>query len=462
MNGLIPELRQFVQRMQLQNYDLLIPIERKGMALMRILLQDQSSDIGLDPNKLLSSDAIEYLDPKWLINKKACVFDDTLFTGQKMSRQIKDLEDYGAKADSSAFAVCGSSTFSPTFRYYDNLSYQDYTSLRLKILNLISESQILLLDTEHIGLRVNCELSSSEIMERLCNLGGPLIKARLGRKDSEFISIHEPPFFNEFILNLPEQNNLKIFRKLRFLIQDGSMWIVPIVYPPTLIPTSNNECPTFKETNDRELCLCQDYPDESIRPLYCRGLYLSAHLLAVTLKRLKKIMIFNYDLSNERNFPLENLKALFPMLNIQKWRSWLIDLISATMETEDINDGEIKIKYPIISIGEQTDRILRHLLNALLEHYDRAESERVSSEYIDWVNKDEFAISYNDLFNLFPNTPDYLVSQALDILIDQSRIIPTEKKTKIGGKSYWIRGARLDGEYTYHLARMARKSLRQN
>jgi len=462
MAEVLEELQHFFKVMNLQkSYDFVIPVERKGTALIRILLESNNgSSLNLDTDKIVSSEAVEYLDHDMLSGKRVWLFDDTVFTGSHIRERFNQISEMGAKVETSAFAVHQKTEFSPQHKYYDGLSFRNYSFIRSEIIRLISKSEKLLLDTEHIGIRINHQEKPQKLIEKLNVLGRILFVNRPEHTDSIFVSIHGPDFFKSSFPMI-EGNNVKPYYKLRFLINQNYFWMVPMVYWPSPVGEGYKMCPTFENTGSRDICICPEDKKLDINSFYCRNLYWSSLLLVESLKHLSEIIDVEYDATSPKYFPIENLKVLFPTLNIEAWKSSIIEKLSS-VENNLQNSTEPKSlvnRNKNVPFDDQTDHVIREIINILTERYEENEYRlELANRPRTWSRNEDLSLDFEHIFNYFnvSGVPGYKVSQALDVLIDQAVVVPTTIKKRISDKDYWVRGARLDGEYTYNWTRLIR------
>jgi hypothetical protein len=462
MDILYNELLSFLEKQNICNeYDYTVPIERKGMALLRILQESgeakQIQNVIISPEKILSSEAISFLPDDWLLGKKIWVFDDSLFTGTRMKQVCDSLKNRGAVVKSGAFAVYEHTKFSPDIWFYQHLHFQAYAEIRNRILDFISSSENLILDTERIGLKIHCNLKSDEIIDNLRFLGEIIIVPRSMDTATKFISIHDPEFFDIDLIKKEIHNFRNLFYKLRFIVKDFEFWIIPIFYAPVKVPTSYKECPVYKFTNDREICVCSDENSSSNRAYYCRNIFWNLNLLATTANQISKIMEIEYDLNSDQDFPLTHLKSLFPDINLGKWKLLLNKLI------EDANvHQQMKniVPHNELEFSDTSKNVIMAILKQFLEKYDELELnfERKRNVLLS-ANVNLRTIAYGELFRKFPNIPSVYISQALDVLIDQAIITPTIINDEIDNQTFLTRGARLDGEFTYTWIRFLRNQL---
>ena len=293
-NGaLANEIAYFVRQLgTVANYDVVVAIERKGLALLRMLGEDYSGQGLVPPSpKLMSYDALEYLDTAYFQDKAVLIFDDSVFSGATLSEATDRIrESDAAKVDTASLFVARNCRCEPTFALYRDLSLPDYGRMRDELIRYISSSDTLLLDTEHTPVRVSTNVTQSEFLRRLTHVDDVLHIPQLSRVNGQCVSIHHPQFFDAKALCSalqPHSSVDGVVVKLRAIVYDNTVWLIPMVFPSTPTMTSPEHCPLFRE--EPRACICTlANPNKHPNAFYCQSFYAGARLLARTLAVLTK------------------------------------------------------------------------------------------------------------------------------------------------------------------------------
>ena len=330
---LVSEVAHFVDSLDIQeNYDYVVTIERKGTALLRRMV-----DEGLvradtfSSGKVISEEALRYIEKDFFRGKNVLVFDDSVFSGQMLGHVVEEMRRRGAaKVDSACLFAHVNCIQNPTRVLYRNLSLPDYAVLREEIVRYIATSDLLILDSEHTPVKVATMIPLKEFIRVLTQIDDVMVVPRLIEADNkEYVTIQSPRFFDMQSLSLqPGSHTDGIVQKLRVIIADDYAWLVPLVFPSTPTSTKQEDCPLFKQ--EPEACICSlASPFNHPNAFYCQSFYASMKLLARTIALLSNLMGRKIE---PVAMPFDNLSALFPSINISALQKWALRTIEQESE----------------------------------------------------------------------------------------------------------------------------------
>jgi len=164
----------------------LIVVERKGTAIVRALKEHKKyNELAIEWSQVISSSAIAELDWGSMSGDRLLIFDDMMRSGTHIREFLTELDKDGAfSIDESnvRVAVFASHEDAPrTIRvgekdfgvqcFCPRLTSQAYLATRDRILQLLASSGSLLLDTEHLEVRVRLYGSSARFVRALQRTG---------------------------------------------------------------------------------------------------------------------------------------------------------------------------------------------------------------------------------------------------------------------------------------------------
>lgn len=456
------EISNFVDRLKINSsYDCVIAIERKGLAVFRLLADQVGAEkLGFSNVQILSNEALEYLPGDFCSGKRILVFDDSVYSGTMLKHVVDSVLSSGAVfVESASLLAHMSCSHIPTWVLYPNLTTADYGEFRTDLINYLATSDYLILDSEHTPMKIKTNMSPQEFVETLAKLDRVGIVPSLDSFDQSnriFVTIDNPRFFD--VGQLPLQPGSKIEQtvmKLRVIIYDQSAWLIPLVYPSTPITASQATCPLFKESP--EVCICEQHNGtyhQNNRCFHCQALYAGVYLLARTFALLRKVMGHSFEYEK---LPLTNLLAVFPEMNIPAFEDWIKNVFDKELETlklpDYLEDGPFSITSEPDQIVEASDQVLLKLLR----HADEAELRRIYRPYQGAIHNSELSVPFSRLVMDALPSQELSYSLAVDSLIDQGLVgaAPVPIGFDEPGHGYWVRGMKSGSEYIRVLLRHA-------
>ena len=160
----------------------IIVVERRGTAIFRAL--KESGKVQIPWSRITSSKALRDVPRENLRNQRILVFDDMMRRGSHIRRVLSLLKEIDPKSrfssqariavfamheDASSCDRCGRSAL-PDSWYYRGLTTEAYRNVRQGILSFLRATGSLMLDTEHIEIRVRLKGTFQEFVQALGRL----------------------------------------------------------------------------------------------------------------------------------------------------------------------------------------------------------------------------------------------------------------------------------------------------
>lgn len=360
------QLKTFLER-ELEQWcpDLIVVGERKGTAVLRALLEGRTESVSWPWQKVISSTALDQLSPDAYKNKRILVFDDMVRTGATALRLLRSLQErFGPLQDGSIrfafFAVhrdASSNGFLegpiPCQWFYRDLTTESFHEIRCEIVETLQESGSLMLDTEHIELRLrlNTGFGFKDLVRSLSRMGTPVVFESLARRTN--ITVY---YGDEESHKLPEERFPlgigfnQIVKKCRVVQRAGDEFaIIPICLPS--VPKLDFQW----NVSERDSALLGGVNTMSEKArFYAVGLLGSLYPLKWLLRDLfaSDPRIFSLSLpshssasTGDAGYSLEHLKVMFPSLNL----GLLVDEIGDILREEESNGAELRRRKPRLS-----------------------------------------------------------------------------------------------------------------
>ena len=273
-------LRAFIQgQIDQWNPEKIIVVERKGTAILRAVKELPFDEVIWDWNDAISSNALNQSTFYKLEGKRILVFDDMMRTGWHISQLLKKLmknKICPIHKDSIRVAIFAAHEKAPTrisidgvgdidyHWFYRDLTASSYSILRSKMVSMLQRSGSLLLDTEHLELRVNTKGNLTRFFRSLNRRAHTALFDSAG--DRQNITV----FFPDIHANAIAKNNStsfpsgtifdEIVKKCRVVSRKPDEFaIIPICYPAILegsaesfINPDNFDFTDFRQFNDDE------------------------------------------------------------------------------------------------------------------------------------------------------------------------------------------------------------------
>jgi hypothetical protein len=410
----VAALEKFVKDLILDDrFDYIVPVERKGTALVRAALGSTSRK---QWKHILSSDAIETVtNPERARN--VLILDDSVWTGQSLIQAVASVRKIlpNAEITTAAFVTHRQAPSDLVdIAYYQNVDDQCYHECRSALVDYLQVQGSLLLDTEHVEVTTRITVSPSALYEALAGWGdtvvfasGERVNCTVMRRADSLMSVFNPisPKFADLTSAICK------VRVVSSPKERGVYSIIPICYPQLRLgDLANFQNPHMPWTS----AISWNRADPSSRLFQCVGLSLSIELALEVMMHLADALpeqvSFEYGADG-----IDHLLATFPELDPVQIRTRLDHI------ADKRRSRRAKAKPPD---DPGTDILEGIASEILLLCYDRWSYET------GFVRK----VTIGKIMELarYLGQPEARLSAALDILIDSARILPDVGYETIG------------------------------
>ena len=329
--------------------DLLIVVERKATAIVRALMESE------DPlrwpwGKVLSSSAVAQVPDEYFENKRILVFDDMMRTGTHLRevlghlkrRRVWDLASNNVRV--AVFAVHEERKENapeerflgeplPHAWFYRDLPTPAYREIRTQIIRMLQKAGSLMLDTEHIEVRVRLRDNLSRFLELLRRRADAVLFHSAGERTN--ITVYFPDDDAHVLPPklFPSGTKLNgIVKKCRIVERAREEFaILPICYPSVPDRPCDGWPATIEDKalfDPRTLC-------DSEACFYATGLVAALEVLRWVLKDLGSADPGTYALSlpsepslgpERGGYTLEHLNVMSPGLDVSRLTQRIVDI----------------------------------------------------------------------------------------------------------------------------------------
>jgi hypothetical protein len=453
---------------KIKGADFIIPIARRGI---RILELSPTSQELFDKGKVLFYDAVKF-HARELKSKRLILFDESVNTGGHLNRLRRNLRQFSFENDlnfdkrifTAALLVNRDAKYYPDY-YSKKLllsnNLYDYLSdeLHYKILSTGKP-----MDVDHLIVKIRLQ---ENLIPAFISILHSIYHAReLGHSgmydDVKMYTID----FNlsdapgPFPFKIPKiMGFLKLFdegpKKIRVFLNDGEIYIVPIVYPAMEI---NKEifklmetCPLLDKMENRALCnvlknaagIKEDPALQSIVCYHCIVNELNVYLVSNFLIKLKQQIDFEFEGIDDKSIQVVSHHESKNVVNA------LEEKIKSSMENNEFItsiDGEIaeKCEFKGVSFDREVSTITGDYIKLeAIEDDERYESklrpeieistavernEKVNNPLFDGLykgtEKDPKGLSYYQIRKMMRGMDDLRFSEGMDVALDVGYLKP--------------------------------------
>ena len=460
--------------------ELIIVVERKGTAIFRALIEGQL--ITWRWSDVISSNVINQVRPERLRDRRILVFDDLMHRGGHLVHVLQDLEKRGVNVSSrdhlrtAVFAVhadgsCGTSYGGRTIPdswFLRNLTTRAQRAVRTRVVEFLQRSGSLMLDTEHIEIRVRIRESFIAFQEALGRRAEAVQFHSLAHRPNVtvYYGDHEPHLLPQ--ASFPEGSVLtNIVKKCRIVQRAaGEFAVIPICYPG--IPVSVSEA-WPSEPRDVEL-LGQVSELGGVSRIdamfYAAALLAALHVLTWVVKDLSAAGAEVYPLSlpgmergvplgaSSTGFTLEHLHAMYPNLNTAA----LYERIASDVQSSQSVGGQIRNRQfdaqPPLRVADAELRENALALIQLIRHtLDKRAVLRCLTD--DCERRHPCGLTAAEIFDLGRRHQweAARISALFDILIDDAHLVTHVEERLWDNRSVAMRTFEPDGEIVSDLIR---------
>lgn len=229
--------------------DLIIVHERKGTAILRNFIEEVPEGERLDWSwdRVISSTALNQVDAAYFSGKRILIFDDMMKTGKHIQSVLDYLSEIGeerldtpvlravvfaAHEDAQPIVTSGALVVS-TSAFYRGLSSTAYEVLRELIVRMLQLAGSLMLDTEHIEVRLRLKGSFGQLVESLRRSADAVVFSSAGGRKNITVYYGDDPAHCLPPERFPEGVGFtKIVKKCRIVHRTGDEFaIIPICLP---------------------------------------------------------------------------------------------------------------------------------------------------------------------------------------------------------------------------------------
>ncbi len=471
------QLRTFAREViERHRPDLLIVVERKGTAILRALRGLREDPLQWDWRKVVSSNEVDRLSPD-LFRGRVLVFDDMMRGGHHVTDLLKRLLKRGlwnpqderlrvavfAVHEDSSRGVSVEGVNVPHYWFYRDLTQGAYQSIRSQIVAMLQAEGSLLLDTEHIEVRLKLHGNFNRLTDALRRRAKAIVFNSACNRTN--ITVYYPDDSAHAFPSgrfPPGADPEKTVTKCRINERErGEFAIIPMCYP-TVGWSPQDVWPV--RTEDARL-LGKDAASPVGR-FYGVGLLAALEVLRWVLRDISVLEEGEYSLSipssNEDaclhgGYGLEHLFVMYPTLNMNELVRQ-INEIAAWGASEGVRLRSVKFPSPqpkIYSMSElrkwatQLLQVIRYVIDMRLMQKSQEQGSSASQEH-------PFGILMRDIFDIGArlNLEEVVISALCDILIDQANLLThCETDDMDCGRKRVLRTFEPDGEVVSELVR---------
>ncbi|MGD0538047.1 MAG: phosphoribosyltransferase [Verrucomicrobiota bacterium] len=441
-------IRRFLDsQIQLWKPDRIIVLERKGTAVLRALMESEDP-IRWRWEDVVSSKVIEQLQPGELSGKRILIFDDMMKKGVHLAELLRELRKHGVDVASpdhlrvAVFAVHEESsrgtevegTIIPHAWYRRCLNTQDYTDLRTQIVTMLQHSGSLMLDTEHLEIRVNIVGNFDKFVKALRRTGRATVFTSAGSRVNITVLYEDDTIHLLPTGDFPDGTKTdNIVKKCRVVQRSGSEFaLIPICFPS--IPAAQVwHCKQEVSTLLGRSVVGVEATDSG--RFYGVGLRAALRVLRWVLRDLYAAAPHEFTVSLPGSvehgrlgsgYHLGHLRVMYPTLDVGYLNKWI-----ARIEREAQSEGsQLQGKRPESSPATPLrDEVLYQraigLLQMISDHLDR---KRIAQFWrlLDHSTPHPFGLTAEEVFQIGEQhfRGDKVTTSTLfDILIDQATLV---------------------------------------
>lgn len=318
----------------------IIVVERRGTAILRALKESESYHLKFPWDRVISSNVIEQVPGEFYPDMPLLIFDDMKRRGSHINRVLDELVKmnptkallrgvrvavFAMHEDASTGSKYSDTGIVNTW-FYRGLSTPAYRNMRLSILSMLQSAGSLMLDTEHLEVRVRLKRPFPAFLEALGRRADVILfRSLAGRRNVSVVFRDDDPA--HVIPNdlLPTgARTTDIVKKCRIIERDrdrDEYALIPICYPS--IPILSDKLPLWPKA---PIELFGDTVLSYGRAVfYCTALVAGLHVLEWTLKALYAaeeglvdvvLPISECSESSSKVCSLDHLRVMYPTVDL--------------------------------------------------------------------------------------------------------------------------------------------------
>lgn len=424
----------------------IIVVERRGTAILRALKESESYHLKIPWDRVISSSVIEQVPDEFYPSMPLLIFDDMKRKGSHINHVLEKLVKmdptkallrgvrvavFAMHEDASTGSEYSDTGILNTW-FYRGLSTPAYRNMRLSILSMLQSAGSLMLDTEHLEVRVRLKRPFPEFLEALGRRADVIpFRSLGGRRNVAVVFRDDDPAHvipNDLLPTGARTTN--IVKKCRIIERDrdrDEYALIPICYPS--IP---DELPLWPEA---PIELFGDIVRRSGRAIfYCAALVAGLHVLEWALKGLYAageglvdvvLPISECSESSSKVCSLDHLRVMYPTVNLDALSKRIVMANKSAMEVgAKLRAHPIEVSPPIEVPSTELRRRAWQLLQVIRAELDhRIAEERLFNAQ--WSVPHPFGLNAREIFNLGDRLdwPRVVTSALFDILIDDGHLV---------------------------------------
>jgi len=456
---------------------LIIVVERRGTAVLRAL-KECSKHLMCPWQDVVSSRVLQQHSADYYRNKRILIFDD-MMTGGSHVREVFDslsaIDPSGVVFQNIRVAVFAKheSAVSPSTHiqpgvteafFYRALTTPAYRNTRLAIVSMLQSAGSLMLDTEHIEVRVRVKGTFPEFLAALGRKAHVItFQSGGGRRNITVLYDDSDPAHELDRRTLPENAITSgIVKKCRVVERAGDEFaLIPMCYPGT--PDDPTD---WRNPAAYEQLLGDPRKQSGEARFYGTALLSALSVLQWALKGLyaagqEVATVYLPGMAAEDNppdgFTLNHLRAMYPTLKLER----LIDAIGV-IDAEAAREGsDVRGRSaPPLSQTDSSSGNLRQNAWTLLQVIRHVLDNRIQEEKLFdplWKRPHPFGLTADEVFALGDHFgwQRAKTSALFDMLIDDCHLVThVMKSADQDGICRWKRVFEPDGEMVSDLVRM--------
>lgn len=455
--------------------DLIIVIERKGTAILRALKDWNEDPLNWPWDRVISSSVVDQMPDDYFCGKKILIFDEMMRTGIHLSEVLKDLCNRGVWNPSdnnlhlAVFAVHEEGltrlpikdNYLPYDWFYRDLTTAAYQRIRTQIVRMLQQAGSLMLDTEHIEVRIGLNCNFNQFIKALRRKSKALAFRSSDQRTNITVFYEDDEAHWLPTERFPKDIGCKnIVRKCRIIQRESNEFsIIPICYPSIL--KSSEEWPKDKEVSD---LLGDSVITNETSRFYGVALLAALKALGWVLKDLAVMGTDNYsislpkspsDVNSTGGYCLDHLLVMYPTIDIEKLTQWISEIEKQARSEGTRLKGRKFEPYESALISDKELRqnaisllqVIRYILDQRIEEY---------REYRQKALHHPFGLRAREIFNLGRRLgwEDIMISALFDILIDEANLVTHVQNVEDeNGEQRLARTFEPDGEIVSELIR---------
>lgn len=476
-SSVVGQLREFLEG-EVAEYapDLVIVMERKGTAAYRAALESGAGSGSLPGwDRVVSSESVESVPSSRLRGRRILVVDDMLRKGRTIRSLLDLLRERGVTDDSllnvrvAAFAVhedaglgypFGDAIF-PHAAFLRFLPTESYRAVRGQLVHALQEAGSLMLDTEHIEIRLRLRAPVARLAEALSRTGRVVaFRSAAGR-------INVTVYYDESTIRPVERESLPggsrssgVVRKCRVVERaPGQFALIPICLPDVPRKVSDQWRP-----REEDVALLGDdvvgtidearFYSIALRAAF-EPMYLALKDLAAVRPSLCDIKVPSLGALNADGFDLSHLQVMYPNHDLELLSRRIVDECKAA-ETAGarLRHRRWKMKGVLTPAREELETTAAAVLQRIGRIADARAAEFLS-EGGDVLGPTARGLTLSEIIRCGEeiDVPPPIVSACMDILIDEALLVTRVEEYEDEDGCWLCRTYLPDGEVASELVR---------